>query len=85
MANRGTVERDGFELEWVREGSGIPLMVLGACRFYPRYFPQSLRDHFEIVFCDLRQWVPTPGGVRCQHHDAGHILPAHLVASAATL
>jgi proline iminopeptidase len=38
------------------------MMVLGARRFYPRYFPQSLRDHFEIVFCDLRQWVPTPDG-----------------------
>jgi proline iminopeptidase len=37
-------------------------MVLGTHRFYPRYFPQSLRDHFEIVFCDLRQWVPTPDG-----------------------
>jgi proline iminopeptidase len=62
MADRGIVERDGFELEWVREGSGTPLMVIGAHRFYPRYFPQSLRDHFEIVFCDLRQWVPTPDG-----------------------
>ena len=30
---------------------------MGSSRFYPRYFPQSLRDHFEIVFCDLRQWV----------------------------
>src|SRR5215472_11510087 len=38
------------------------MMVLGASRFYPRYFPQALRDHFEIVFCDLRQWVRTPDG-----------------------
>jgi len=62
MADRGTVDRDGFELEWIREGSGTPLMVLGSHRFYRRYFPQSLRDHFEIVFCDLRQWAPTPDG-----------------------
>src|SRR5262252_3441229 len=62
MADHGIVDRDGFKLEWVREGSGIPLMVLGAARFYPRYFPQSLREHFEIVFCDLRQCVPTPEG-----------------------
>lgn len=58
----GTVDRDGFMLEWVREGHGLPMMVLGAPHFYPRYFPQSLREHFEIVFCDLRQSVPTPEG-----------------------
>ena len=55
MADRGTVERDGFELEWVREGSGTPLMVIGARLFYPRYSPMSLRYHFEIAFSDLRQ------------------------------
>lgn len=62
MADTGTVDRDGFQLEWVREGHGLPMMVLGARRFYPRYFPQSLREHFEMVFCDLRQWAPTPDG-----------------------
>jgi proline iminopeptidase len=58
----GTVDRDGFMLEWVREGHGLPMIVLGASHLYARYFPQSLREHFEIVFCDLRQWVPTPDG-----------------------
>jgi len=62
VADFGTVDRDGFMLEWVREGHGLPMIVLGASRLYPRYFPQSLREHFEIVFCDLRQWVPTPDG-----------------------
>jgi len=60
--NSGTVDRDGFMLEWVREGHGLPMMVLGASRLYASYFPQSLREHFEIVFCDLRQWVRTPDG-----------------------
>lgn len=58
MGDRGTVVRDGFRLDWIREGVGIPMMVLGALRFYRRYFPSSLRQHFEIVFCDLRQWCP---------------------------
>ena len=60
VADTGTVDRDGFMLEWVREGRGLPMMVLGAQHFYRGYFPQSLREHFEIVFCDLRQWVPSP-------------------------
>src|SRR5262245_38421908 len=58
----GTVDRDGFQLAWVREGQGIPMLVLGASRFYPRYFPAAMRDHFDMVCCDLRQWVPTPDG-----------------------
>src|SRR5215469_4150272 len=62
MADRGAVERDGFTLEWVREGRGFPMMVLGARHFYPRYFPQPLREHFEIIFCDLRHFVKTPDG-----------------------
>ena len=62
MADTGTVDRDGFMLRWVREGRGIPMMVLGETRVYPRYFPPPMREHFEIVFCDLRQWTPTPVG-----------------------
>ncbi len=38
------------------------MLVLGASKFYSRYFPQAMRDHFDMVFCDLRQWVSTPDG-----------------------
>jgi proline iminopeptidase len=38
------------------------MMILGSQRFYRRYYPQTLREHSEIVFCDLRQWAPTPDG-----------------------
>ena len=58
----GTVDRDGFQLAWVREGQGTPMLVLGAARFYPRYFPPAMREHFDMVFCDLRQWADTPDG-----------------------
>src|SRR6185436_570175 len=58
----GTVDCDGFQLAWVRKGRGIPMLVLGASRFYPRYFPSAMRDSFDMVFCNLRQWVPTPDG-----------------------
>ena len=62
IVQSGTVDRDGFRLEWIREGRGEPMIVVGASRFYPRYFPSAMRDHFDMVFCDLRQWVPTPPG-----------------------
>lgn len=58
----GSVDRDGFELEFFREGSGIPMLVVAAPNYYRRVLPQSLRDCFEIVFCDLRLWTPSPPG-----------------------
>jgi proline iminopeptidase len=57
-----SVDRDGFTLEIVREGHGTPMLVLGAAHFYPQYFPAAMRNHFEMVFCDLRQWARTPPG-----------------------
>lgn len=59
-SNAGAVERDGYCLNWVREGAGIPMLVVGSRRYYPRVFPPSLREHFEIVFCDLRHFAPNP-------------------------
>jgi proline iminopeptidase len=62
MTDNGVVDRGGFMLEWVREGKGIPLLVLGSPRYYRRLLPAAMRKHFELVFCDLREWVPTPAG-----------------------
>lgn len=62
MTDTGTLDRDGFRLQWVREGSGVPMLIVGGQEFYRRYFPPALRNDFEIVFGDSRQWVPTPSG-----------------------
>jgi len=58
----GVIDRDGFALGFVREGRGIPMLVVGAPRYYRRALPSALRDHFEIVFCDIRPWVASPDG-----------------------
>lgn len=55
----GSVNRDGFTLRFVREGSGIPMLVVAAPDFYRRVLPASLRSYFEIVFCDIRLWAPS--------------------------
>jgi hypothetical protein len=49
MTDTGTVDRDGFTLKWMREGSGIPMLVVGAPIYYQRLLPQAMRDHFELV------------------------------------
>ncbi|HET6818781.1 MAG TPA: alpha/beta hydrolase [Mycobacteriales bacterium] len=46
----------------MREGTGIPMLVIGAQRYYRRIFAPSLREHFEMVFFDSRQWARTPEG-----------------------
>jgi proline iminopeptidase len=57
------MNRDGFELEIVREGRGIPMLVVGSTLYYRRALPAALRDDFELVFCSLRHWAPSPEGL----------------------
>lgn len=58
----GTVDREGFRLDFTREGAGIPMLVVGEARYYPRVLPEPLRDDFAMVFGDLRPWVKAPDG-----------------------
>jgi pimeloyl-ACP methyl ester carboxylesterase len=38
------------------------MLVLGSPTFYARALPQALRDHFELVFVELRHFVPVEDG-----------------------
>jgi len=60
MAATGSVDRDGFALDFVRQGSGIPMLILGPPRYYQRVFPVDLGSTFDIVFANLRLFVPAP-------------------------
>jgi proline iminopeptidase len=60
--DRGVIERDGFKLTWVREGSGPPLIVVGSAIYYRRVFPNEIRQQFELFYFDSRQWAATPPG-----------------------
>lgn len=59
----GTVEVDGFKLQYNIEGSGIPALVVGSSLYYSRVFSQNLRKHLRFVFMDHRGFVPAPGPV----------------------
>jgi proline iminopeptidase len=50
----GTIERDGFVLGYTQEGKGIPAIVIGSCRYYPRTFSDNLRHHMQLIFLDQR-------------------------------
>lgn len=63
MNSRGTVDRNGFNLHYSAEGTGIPALVIGSALYYPRTFSQNLRKHLQIIFVDHRGFVPSPGPI----------------------
>src|SRR5687768_16942505 len=54
------IESDGFKLNCIIEGSGIPALVIGSSVYYARVFPGELRNHLQFIFADHRGFVPPP-------------------------
>ena len=50
----GYVKVNGAKLNYVIEGKGIPFMVLGSSKFYPKTFSKELREHLTLIFVDSR-------------------------------
>jgi len=55
----GILSWDGVDFRYVREGSGLPIVVIGSSRFYSRAFSPALREHFEMIFVDSRHFIPS--------------------------
>jgi proline iminopeptidase len=53
----GEIEVGGARLPYRIEGRGQPCLVLGSVAYYSRVFSQSLRDHLQLVFVDLRHFA----------------------------
>jgi proline iminopeptidase len=62
MGREGVVRVPGATLPYHSEGSGPPMFVLGSPTFYARALPAALREHFELVFVELRHFVPVEDG-----------------------
>jgi proline iminopeptidase len=60
MIRKGVVEIDGFKLNYRIEGNGIPTLVVGSSMYYPRTFLGSLREHLQLIFIDIKGFVPSP-------------------------
>ena len=55
----GTVNVDGCELTYVREGHGPAILVIGSAIYYQKTFSPRLRQHFELILADARHVVPS--------------------------
>lgn len=53
------IERDGFTLYYTIEGRGIPMLVIGSYRYYPRTFSKALREKIQLICMDHRGFSST--------------------------
>jgi proline iminopeptidase len=60
MKNGGYIEVDGFKLNYVTEGEGPDVLVIGSSVYYPRSFSQSLRKSLRMHFVDYRGFAEGP-------------------------
>lgn len=48
------IERDDFSLHYTIEGKGLPILVIGSHRFYPRTFSEALLEKVQLICMDHR-------------------------------
>ena len=60
MENKGSIEVDGFKLNYCVEGSGLDVLVVGSSIYYPRSFSQNLRNFLRLHFVDYRGFAEGP-------------------------
>ncbi|WP_460670224.1 alpha/beta fold hydrolase [Larkinella ripae] len=63
MKNEGSVDIQGFRLNYRIEGAGVPALVIGSAVYYPRTFLGDLRQQLQLIFIDHRGFVPAPAGL----------------------
>ncbi|MFX0209940.1 MAG: alpha/beta fold hydrolase [Candidatus Hodarchaeota archaeon] len=56
--SEGVITIEGISHTYVREGSGKPIAVIGSAIYYPKAFSSSLKEQFELVFIDLKHFIP---------------------------
>lgn len=60
MKSTGSIEIDGFKLQYQTEGSGPDVLVIGSSIYYPRSFSQNLRKSLRLHFVDYRGFAEGP-------------------------
>src|SRR3546814_5831960 len=54
----GAIQSDGFNLQYIVEGQGRPVIVVGSSLYYARTFSAGLRRHLKLAFMDHRGFAP---------------------------
>ena len=57
---KGSIEVNGFRLNYMTEGEGIPAIVIGSSLFYQRIFSRQIGKKLQLIFVDHRGFVKPP-------------------------
>ena len=74
---RGSVEIGGATLNYVAEGEGPALLVLGSSIYYPRTFSKGLRRSCTLICIDLPHFCASQRAVRPRQHQFRFLLRVH--------
>ena len=50
---RGTIQINGFKMNYLVEGEGIPCLVIGSSVYYPKTFSNRHKKHLKMYFVDM--------------------------------
>lgn len=53
------ITRDGFSLDYLIEGQGIPALIIGSVAYYPQTFSQTLKKYFQLIHMNHRGFAKT--------------------------
>jgi len=59
-SHTGTIDISGFKLQYIIEGTGEPVLVIGSALYYQRVFSENLRKQLQLIFIDHRGFVQPP-------------------------
>jgi proline iminopeptidase len=59
MEASGHIFSDGFKLQYIIEGNGQPVIVIGSSLYYARTFSKELRSILRMAFVDHRGFAPS--------------------------
>jgi proline iminopeptidase len=54
QTEKGQINIDGVQLQYVAEGTGTPCLVIGSSVYYPRVFSENLKKSLKMYFVDMR-------------------------------
>ncbi|MDB4728097.1 alpha/beta hydrolase [Saprospiraceae bacterium] len=56
---QGSLDVEGFNMEYKIEGIGIPVLVPGSTIYHPRTFSENLRKECQLIFMNMRWYNPS--------------------------
>lgn len=74
MEKYQSINIDGFRLQYIEKGFGIPILVIGSSLYYPQLFSETLYKTFQFIFLDHRGFVKPSRPLKPEDYTLDEIL-----------